>query len=903
MSWVPLSGYDNGMEVSDKPRRLTDEEILYIVGYLPLPPSADEEAAIVSREGVVEWMTETLKDIVLCPSAIPELIERILEQHYKSLAIPGTAIGTAAAESVGATTTQMTLNTFHTSGSAKSASFGIDAMRDIIFARKNPKNESCTIRYVNKRASYEEILNSRQYIVGSMISDFVKDYDIDSPNNFKEKFWWSETIPMLFNKDVSEATLVLRLYLNIDEMFRQKVTISELASTLEREAPPKVIPIYGPISDGIIDIYPDLKFVRETVKNKSQESLIVDDMIELTFFETMIYPELSSIRVKGISGIKQLYPIVAPVWSMVSYERKMTLGDLKNEEMVSLLKSHIGNAWMLYYNRSVMKSTGLIPENLSALCTDAGLKIIVGLTRITQGEQVDDRLVVDMPDDRFVTGNSDVVIQVDGSFYRSIAEVVTIENVMYRVVQNNLVKPTQDGWIEEIDEEDKTKITEFVSTNQMMNVDGIFYRKLDPNNILKLEENFYEKITNSKIKVEELEPSKYVSGKIAAAKRKYKDMLKTEMDEKIEEAKSFPEEKRKRFLRTKSKLLKPDILNSCEYIYSETDGSNLRGVLSLPQIDKTRTTCNNMHVIAETLGIEATRTFLIRALYNTITNTGSYIHPANILFIAEFMTGRGIPYGATFTGISRGAGGHLSLATLERAGKVFIQNAVHGRKEDIRNVSASVAVGSRMTIGDGMFDIAQNIEDKTIINDDLFKAKSEPVQNISPNDIMDELNELKSLKTVGDIFDHVGNDEETNLYTAFTGEGIVDISLARKTKSTHINQPVTEKISSPPELIPILDTVKIARNSMKDSVPEQKYEPPITMNIKSAGLVSVENIIPGIISEGLPEQLSDLLHKYTTEAQELLELPTVHFKRIVGPSSLIELRKEQVKDLIPATKQ
>src|SRR5690606_31533736 len=51
-----------------------------------------------------------LRDLVICPSAIPELLKRIIEQHYKSLVVPGTAVGTTAAEAVGATTTQMTLN-------------------------------------------------------------------------------------------------------------------------------------------------------------------------------------------------------------------------------------------------------------------------------------------------------------------------------------------------------------------------------------------------------------------------------------------------------------------------------------------------------------------------------------------------------------------------------------------------------------------------------------------------------------------------------------------------------------------------------------------------------------------------------------------------------------------------
>ena len=110
MEWVPLTDYENGINLADRPRRLTQEEIVYIVAHVPLAPSADSTAAEVSRQGVVEWMIETLRETSIAPSAIPTLIQRIIYQHNKSLVVPGTPVGITAAEAVGATTTQMTLN-------------------------------------------------------------------------------------------------------------------------------------------------------------------------------------------------------------------------------------------------------------------------------------------------------------------------------------------------------------------------------------------------------------------------------------------------------------------------------------------------------------------------------------------------------------------------------------------------------------------------------------------------------------------------------------------------------------------------------------------------------------------------------------------------------------------------
>jgi hypothetical protein len=110
MEWVPLNNYDTGINLNNRPRKLTEDEINYITDHLPYALSADSTAAEVARQGTIEWMIETLREVKLDPSAIPELIERIIEQHNKSLVVPGTPVGITASEAVGATTTQMTLN-------------------------------------------------------------------------------------------------------------------------------------------------------------------------------------------------------------------------------------------------------------------------------------------------------------------------------------------------------------------------------------------------------------------------------------------------------------------------------------------------------------------------------------------------------------------------------------------------------------------------------------------------------------------------------------------------------------------------------------------------------------------------------------------------------------------------
>jgi len=940
MEWIPLSGYENGINLADKPRQLTLAEINYVVAHVPLPPSADSTAAEVSRQGTVEWMIETLKDAYIAPSAIPELIQRIIHQHNKSLIAPGTPVGITAAEAVGATTTQMTLNTFHTSGSSKSASFGIEAMRDLIFARKSPKNESCTIYFTNKTATYEEVLDSRRYIVGSVVSNFVRDTDIDSPDVLS-RFWWHDAAPFLLRKEIPNSTKVLRLYLNTTEMFKHRVTIADLAAVLEREVPPSAVAVYGPISDGIIDLYPHPAIISETIKGR-EKRVIPPDLAELTYLETIVQPDLESIRVKGISGIKKLYPVVSPVWRMVMLERKITEQDITTPSLGDFLNPHLGKAWYLFYNPAIMNSTGLIPENLAALCRLAGLNIIAGTK---------DRLIVGMPDDRFRTSADEIVLKVENNLFREvpITLILRLEDTIFKEMNIASIKETNTGWVEEVGD----KVFVQVPANTVRRINNKIYKRLDNEVLREIDGKLFEQLDPRQMKITEMKPSEYVTGKIVLDKRIIKDEIKRLTAINIATAQNLPEPERRVLIRRPVTVPRTDLMKASEFIIADTDGSNLKELLAIPGIDKKRTTCNNMYTITSTFGIENARAFLIRALNNTITNTGSYVHPANIMFIAEFITSRGEPYGATYTGISRQPGGHLSLATLERAGKVFTQNALHGRKEDIRNVSASVAVGARMAIGTGSFDIAQDIivngVVKTVINDDLFTALKDddatnelirtratiPSQStVATEDLLGGIEALRNL-TVGGTFDYTGEDE-TNLLTLFNpGEIIQENAAIRQTQAGAPSKIVRRvQAKTPPqsgpivpsELIDVLAQIKIGiplpenteRIVITPLIAGVAPAQPQRQAVISTGLIPFEELFPPNLDTGIPLELEALLSRYDEPEEQAVdepetlqpltivqELPVEEIPQLPDISGInlgrdqIALRREQVRDLQP----
>jgi hypothetical protein len=895
MEWTYLDGYNTGINLEDRPRKLIEAEIQYIVDHFPTPPSADAKASEIIREGIVLWIVSALRETELCPSAIPELIKEIIYQHTKSLITPGTPVGITAAEAVGAQTTQMALNTFHTSGSAKSAGAGIEAMRDIIFARKTPHNESCTIYFTNKAMTFADVLNSRSYIVGSMVSDFIKNYDIDTPENLGSR-WWHGVAPLLLGKEIPQSTLVMRLFLNIEEMFKHRVSIAKLAEVLEREVPSSVLCLYGPIEDGIIDLYPKPELITATLRDRigSERPAVPANLAELTYLETIVQAEFKTIRVKGIAGIKRLYPLVFPVWSIVAHQRKTVPED-------ALGLQPTPGMWTLFYDASIMKMRGLTPENLAALCSNAGLTIIGGAP---------DRLIVELPLDRFRTPSNEVIQIINDKNYVWVPEPTFLVSVFYKPYYGDESRP------------------DIITTE-----DKKYERIRSP---LVIGDRVYEEVTPN-VKITELNPGDYVNYKVKEEKTRIHEETKRQTEDRLTRTKNLPEAQKRLILNKPIYIAPTPLIESSEFVIAETEGANLKDLLALPGIDKERTTCNNMYTIANTLGIEATRNFLVRALIDVISNNGSYVHPANLMFIAEFITSRGEPYGATYTGIARQPGGHLSLATLERAGTVLTQSALHGRKEDIRNVSASVAVGARMALGSGSFDIGQDIIQngitKTLLNDDIMtgfvnddsyiapmiQRKRDQQEKAEIGDLSATIDDMSAFASMGNMFDRTGGDEETDLLSLYgQGEMILDtntyIPEIPKTRPEIIRR-VAPVSNVPPasaelagELVDVRDQIAygIPKPPFSDSIRDlQPSAPPVIQTpIRSTGL---DRILPAIVPMARPipsMPVSDELEALLNESPNTINrpmpsisIPKISVSNINKINAQMDLQQEQLRDL------
>lgn len=323
MEWVNIKTN------TDRPRYLTETEMNLMLSVIPEGYSADPEERELIRQAIVDDLKLRLNQKI-SPSAIQGITNALLKYYHSSRIDPGTDVGTHSAEANCQPPMQDTLNSHRTSGQAKKS--GIHIYEELFYARQKRSYEYCTIHYKDKTLTYNQVLDTKKDIVGCVFYDFIQDltyekqgqfyvkkYDIEMFSMLSHK-WWHRNDVYLKKLNVErppDDAYVLRLYLNLKEMFRYKVTIQDLVDALKREKNALQI-MYGSIHDGMIDIYVSVTY---KTNKKGEQKIVVgqdnDTMISASYYQTIIIPNLKVLRIKGVAGITDLTPIIVPVASVI----------------------------------------------------------------------------------------------------------------------------------------------------------------------------------------------------------------------------------------------------------------------------------------------------------------------------------------------------------------------------------------------------------------------------------------------------------------------------------------------------------------------------------------------------------------------------------------------------------
>ncbi|WP_054855699.1 DNA-directed RNA polymerase subunit A'' [Vulcanisaeta sp. JCM 16161] len=142
----------------------------------------------------------------------------------------------------------------------------------------------------------------------------------------------------------------------------------------------------------------------------------------------------------------------------------------------------------------------------------------------------------------------------------------------------------------------------------------------------------------------------------------------------------------------------------------ETEGTNLEAVLTIDGVDYRRTISNDIHEVAEVLGIEAARTVIMRELKKVLDQQGLDTDIRHLMLISDVMT---------WTGRVRQVGRHgvvgekespLARAAFEVTVKNLVEASIKGELESFRGVVESVLAGKYIPIGTGIVQLLMEFE-------------------------------------------------------------------------------------------------------------------------------------------------------------------------------------------------
>jgi DNA-directed RNA polymerase subunit A' len=143
-----------------------------------------------------------------------------------------------------------------------------------------------------------------------------------------------------------------------------------------------------------------------------------------------------------------------------------------------------------------------------------------------------------------------------------------------------------------------------------------------------------------------------------------------------------------------------------------TDGSNLSKVLEIPGVDTSRTSTNNVHEIAKTLGIEAARNALINEAKGVLEEQGLDVDVRHVMLVADMMASTGEVQQIGRHGISGKKSSVLARAAFEITVPNIVEAAVKGEIDPLAGVTENVIVGQSIPIGTGLVELYMSTFEK-----------------------------------------------------------------------------------------------------------------------------------------------------------------------------------------------
>ena len=137
----------------------------------------------------------------------------------------------------------------------------------------------------------------------------------------------------------------------------------------------------------------------------------------------------------------------------------------------------------------------------------------------------------------------------------------------------------------------------------------------------------------------------------------------------------------------------------------DTDGINLQTILTLQEVDSTKTYSNDIYEVYNTLGIEAAKQTLLNEIREVIDAAGNYVNFRHLSLLCDTMTNRGSLMSIDRFGINRGNIGPLAKCSFEETTDQLFKASIFGETDKLTGVSSNIMMGQIPPCGTGETEI------------------------------------------------------------------------------------------------------------------------------------------------------------------------------------------------------